>query len=165
MRSVVDKYKLKEQTEAYVVVYRDGGSDEWRQSFIKAAREDISQAAEINNLVIEGAIANNSTLKSIFSDELKDFMFVYLHPGDRQAYIDRINKRLVAGIGNGKFGLPKSFWSLTSQDEKVKYTATGQMTSVLGEAIDKYVDYSMKESINRLVMFQKAFSDIIVVDI
>lgn len=164
MKAVVEKYRPKEDGDAFVVVYRDGEPQKWRDDFIRESKKVI-QERKTGHLVIEGAIANTETLKAIFEDSRENFMFVYFQPVDRQKYIDRIKKRLVTGINRKNCSLPKSFWVFASQKEKDKYIATGKITPAIEEAINKYVDSSMRESNERLALFKKEFKDIVIVEI
>ena len=164
MNSVVNKYKPKEDGDAFVVAYRDGEPQEWRDVFVAETKKVLSKEAQTKHLVIEGAIANIKTLEDIFDKYQDSFMFVYFQPVDRQKYINRIKKRLTIGINKQNCSLPKSFWSLGLENEKEEYISTGRISLSLENVIDKYVDSSMEESNDRLNLFKNSFKDIIVID-
>ena len=162
--SVVKKYDIKNGTDAFIVSYRDGEPNEWRESFINAAKYTLINTLKKGSLVAEGAIANPDTIKKIFTDELKDFLFIYFHPSNKQAYSKRIKERFLKGAHDNTSGLPKEFWNLIPNNEIKKYKTTREITSLIEKGINEYTEFSIKKSKERLELLQESFPEIIVVD-
>ncbi|KAF1794787.1 P-loop containing nucleoside triphosphate hydrolase [Phytophthora cactorum] len=71
-------------------------------------------------IVVEGAIAEATLVKRIFSGPYAEFMFVYLYPVDVNAYASRMMKRFKLEKENGIRSL--SIWpEVTPQLEEVAY--------------------------------------------
>jgi guanylate kinase len=163
-RSVVVPFGVK-PGDGFLTAYRDIGSPEQTQAFIDAAKEEIRGKAKSSPVVVEGAIATSRILKEVFSSELSDFQFVYLHPVNGDVYSRRIKERFVTGAATGTSGLPKHFWEIVDERDLEHFVNTGEVNTGIEKAIDEYTKLSMLESSNRLKLFQEEFNDIQVVEI
>ncbi|MAG12778.1 hypothetical protein CL630_03130 [bacterium] len=164
-KNVVEKFGVDDVPKAYVVAYRFGEPSEWREAFITGAQQELRKAILRGNVVVEGSMANPHTLKSIFSDTLSDFEFIYIHPTPIEKYTSRIYKRFIGGVRKGTSGLPKDFWPMLPNGELEKFKKTGEMTNDIENSIKEFSKKSQTESSERLRVLQEVFSDITVVDL
>lgn len=164
MRSVVEPFNVA-TGDGFRTAYRGEGPVAQTQAFVAAVRLEIMESFLVSPLVIEGAIADSRILSEIFSGNLKDFVFIYLHPVNTLIYQERILSRFVAGAATGNTGLPKDFWSLLPDFNSDQFKDTYIVTPAITDAIRVYAQKSMAESQLRLKNFQLTFPDIAVVEI
>ncbi len=144
--------------DAFVNAYRDEGPSEHADAFIRAAREEIAQAASESPVVIEGAVAKVRILKEIFGEGTKDFAFVYFHPVHLEIYSGRIRSRFLAGAHDGTSGLPKDFWAIVDPHDLALYKETCVLNQGIEKAILAYAQRSMRESKERLKHLKSGFT-------
>ena len=149
--------------EGFRTAYRGLGSEEQVGAFTNSAKLEILKELQKSSVVVEGAIASPQILGEIFSDNPKDFVFIYLHPAHADTYEERIRSRFVVGAKNGTSGLPKDFWELVKQSDFDEFKNTNKVNSEIETAIKEYAAKSMRESEERLASFQSYFQDIAVV--
>jgi len=154
-----------ERGVGFHAAYRGDGPAEQTAAFISATKVEILSSLQKSSLVIEGSVATSKILGEIFSGDLKNFLFIYLHPVHSDEYEKRITLRFVAGAKNGTAGLPKSFWELVRESDLDEFLNTGNVNSGIQTAIKNYAAESMKESATRLKNFQASFPEIAVVEI
>lgn len=164
MRSVVIPFGVK-PGEGFLTAYRGMGLKEHTQAFIDAAKKEIQEKIKSSPVVVEGAIATSQILKEVFSDNLNDFRFVYLHPVNPEVYSARIKERFIAGAATGTSGLPKHFWEMVDTIDLEHFVTTKELNAGIDKALEEYTKLSMLESKKRLELFQEEFSDIQVVEI
>lgn len=164
MESVVVPFGVP-QGDGFRTAYRDLGPSEQVSAFIGAAKLEILKRLKESSLVVEGAIANPRILGEVFSDNLKDFVFVYLHPVHADIYEQRILSRFIAGAKTSNTGLPKDFWALVQDSDVEEFKATDKVNAGIQTAIKTYAAKSMEESKTRLAGFQVSFPEIAVVEI
>ncbi|MFM2423800.1 MAG: hypothetical protein RLZZ70_187 [Candidatus Parcubacteria bacterium] len=164
MKSVVIPFDVK-PGEGFLTAYRGMGSKEQTQAFIDAAKKEIQEKIKYSPIVVEGAIATTHILKEVFSGNLNDFRFVYLHPINPEVYTARIKERFIAGAATGTSGLPKHFWEMVDQTDLENFVSTKELNIGIEKALEKYTKLSILESKKRLEHFQDEFNDIQVVEI
>lgn len=164
MHSVIAPLGIKNASDAFGAAYRGLGSPEYTVTFIAATKCAIADAVTASPVIVEGSIAKASIIKEIFSGDLTDFVFLYLHPTDAEAYRARIRKRFIGGARNGTSGLPKPFWSLIDPKDLETFISTGELNTPLEECIRHYADLSIAESRERLAEFQKEFPNITIIE-
>lgn len=164
MKSVVVPFGVK-PGEGFLTAYRGIGLKEQTQAFTDAAKKEIQEKIKFSRVVVEGAIATSHILKEVFSDNLNDFRFVYLHPVNPEVYSARIKERFIAGAATGTSGLPKHFWEMVDQIDLKHFVSTEKLNAGIEKALEEYTRLSMLESKKRLELFQEDFNDIQVVEI
>jgi guanylate kinase len=164
MKSVVIPFGVK-PGEGFLTAYRGIGSKEQTQAFIDATKKEIQEKIKPSPVVVEGAIATPHILKEVFSENLNDFRFVYLHPVNSEVYSTRIKERFIAGAATGTSGLPKHFWEMVDQIDLEHFVNTKELNAGIEKALEEYTKLSMFESKKRLELFQEEFNDIQVVEI
>lgn len=161
--SIVDSFNVQNIPEAFVVAYRNAEPAVWRDAFIEAARLALQDAFHRSPVIVEGAIANPTTLYEIFKD--RAYTFVYLHPVDTEEYAKRITQRFIQGISDGKSGLPQSFWKYVSDDDIEVCKIMHAVSPGAASHIKDFARDSILESKKRLESFQSVFGNIIVVEV
>ncbi|KAG3119902.1 hypothetical protein PI124_g2023 [Phytophthora idaei] len=110
-------------------------------------------------IVVEGAIAEATLVKRIFSGPYAEFMFVYLYPVNVNAYASRVMKRFKLEKENGIRSL--SIWpEVTPQLEEVAYESKELKQFMLRMARE-----SMAKSAQRYDYFEKNGLDMIRVEV
>lgn len=163
--SVITPFNIKDIPEAFIISYRDGEPAIWREAFIKAAKNAIHETLKKGPVIVEGAIANASTLQKVFSGAIPKPYFLYLHPTHIGDYVERITNRFINGVHDGTSALPKDFWSQLSISDIENYKLNGEQTDTLKKGIVDFAMISMEESEKRLQMLTANFPDIIIVDV
>lgn len=164
MESVVVPFGVA-SGDGFRTAYRDLGPMEQVNAFIGAAKLEILKKLQDSSLVVEGAIANPRILGEVFSDTLKEFVFVYFHPIHADVYEQRILSRFTTGAKDGSSGLPKDFWTLVQDSDLEEFKTTDKVNAGIQAAIKTYAAKSMEESKVRLEGFQASFPEIAVVEI
>lgn len=164
VESVVKKFGVQ-SGDGFRTAYRGLGPVEQTDSFINAAKAEIQSKLQASSLVVEGAIADPEILRKLFSDDLSDFVFIYFHPVDAEAYGKRILQRFTQFAKVGTAGLPKDFWEMVQKADFDEFIATDIVNQSILQAIKAYVDKSMKESVTRLEGFRALFAEIEVVEV
>lgn len=162
--SVVKKFYVIDVPHAYVVAYRDGEPEEWRESFILSAKNEINSHMG-NGIILEGAIANPETLQKIVSEHLSKFFFIYIHPSNLELYTTRIRERFVAGAADNTSGLPKDFWPMLPHGALEIFQDTNLITPVIEKVIQEFALKSQSESAGRLEAMKSYFPNIKVIDL
>lgn len=160
--SVVKKFKVEEQIAFRV--YGGKVAEEWISSFVEAARVVIMAALEHGPVIVEGALANNGMLKKVFSGQLNNFLFTFLHPTDSTAYAMRITERYVAGIETNTTDLPEYFLNDIKEETK-NYLLTKKVDDILARRILDFAQWSIGESQRRLDYFREEFDKIVVIEV
>lgn len=163
-KSVIEPFSV-DPSEAFITIYRDQEPKEQVSAFIEAVKSSIESELKSSPVIVEGAIAKSRILEEIFSDELKNFMFIYLHPTNHSLYANRIKQRFVNGATKNTTELPKDFWKLVNKNDFEEFIRSNTLNMGMQETINQYATLSMKESRERLRQFQKNFSGINVVEI
>lgn len=163
--AVVEKFNVSQTHEAFITAYRDQGPQEQVEAFIIATRKEIEAKLTSSPIVIEGAIAQSRILEEIFTGDLEDFYFAYLHPVNFEIYKDRIQQRFIAGAATNSSGLPKSFWNLINPADLEEFKKTLTINENIEKAIHEYTTSSTEESKVRLVHFKESFPNLHVVEI
>lgn len=163
LNSIAKYYSISNRSQAFVVVYRGTGPQIQVKSFITSARKTLLRALKNGFVVTEGAIANPNILKRIFSDELKDFLFIYFQPVNQLIHARRIKERFIKGASDGTTRLPKTFWAGIKTDEFEQYLKTKKITPPIEKSIQNYSRIAIEDSKERLKSFQQNFPNIIVV--
>jgi adenylate kinase family enzyme len=167
--SVVEHFGIskEEGSKAYHVYnpkYKDIVPAEWRESFIRAAKEKIVQESAQGPVLVDGAIADNDMLREIFSGDLANFSFVFLHPTHHENYAARVAKRLAEGFDEGtNGGLPVSLVKDLTPEDREHYHAAKVLHPATLKKVHDFAQWSAEESQRRLDYFREEFDDIEVV--
>lgn len=163
--AVVKPINLLRPEEAFLEVYRHRNKLDWIKLFLNATNDLIAKYLGANQpVIIEGAIANPTTLKELFSN-YKQLTFVYIHPKDIDKYIANLTNRFIATNQKDLAGLPHAFWKLIDPREFEQFCDTRKLTQDIQNSIKQYAISSQKESLERLESFKLYFPDIILVEI
>jgi shikimate kinase len=162
--SIVEKFKVEDVPQAYVVAYRDSEPAEWRESFISHSKSVIDSKID-GGVILEGAVANPKTLKDIVLEHAGDFIFLYIHPDNLDKYIARIRQRFIEGAATNTSGLPKDFWPLLPEGELETFKEENKVTADIEKAIQEFAEKSQFESEKRLTAMQEYFQNIKVINL
>jgi adenylate kinase family enzyme len=157
-KNVADKFKIIDRSKAFLV-YKGEAPRRWQKFFEEVAHKVILQKIKISNVVVDAAIANTDVLKKIFSGDLSDFLFIYLHPLDVEFYYKSILSRFEDDVKNNKHSFP--IWGHINSDILNDYKKNGKSGIKIARIIHKYGDESIVGSIKRFENFKKEYPDIV----
>ena len=155
---VVKKFKIADANEAYLV-YKDKAPREWQQSFEKATHNLIEENLKFSKIVVDAAIADVKVLKRIFSENLNDFLCVYLYPFDQKFYYQAIFNRFVKDIKTKTQSFP--IWDYITPEILDDYLKNGKDGRKIDGVIRRYRDESTALSAKRYEKFKRAYPKII----
>lgn len=163
---IVRKIDTPNGTNRFEEIYKGAAETPTIQKFTDQTTKELFTALATHPMVVfEGAIANSQTLSAITQAWSKDFLFIYLHPVHLDAYANQLTERLMQSSANSDAGLPRSFWSLLSNEERKTFHSAKLLTDEIKTAIATYAKQSAHNSVSRLALFAKDFNDIIVVKV
>lgn len=156
--SVIKKYDVRDKGLAYGV-YRGQAPTSWQQSFEQEAHELILSSLKKTRVVVDAAIGNPQILKRIFSKELSDFLFIYLHPFDREYYYRSMFKRFQEDYQSQQ---PSCYlWDFVTPEILADYHLHRTRSQLTWNLIKNYADESIRRSIIRLSKFRRHYPDLI----
>lgn len=164
-RAVIEKWGLDDEGEVFSEVFKRREKMEWVEAFVREAREEIEKKmSEQGRVVVEGAVANETTLREVLSGWGK-VQFYYFHPIDLKLYASFIKARFKESDKNYRGNLPDKFWSRVEDGDFKVFCEKGELVDGLKKAIEDYVEYSRGSSEKRLDRLKDSFKDIQVVEI
>ncbi len=164
-QKIIIPKNITDETSVFTAVYRDQGMPEYVEMFILEARKAITTALQTSKVIIEGAIASPRILNEIFSNDLKTFLFGYLHPVNTSEYAIRVLERLQMSKGTGNAGLPANFWNLVSESASDYFRKTSEINNDMKLAISAFVKHSQGLSQERLHTFSSSNKEIVVIEV
>jgi 2-phosphoglycerate kinase len=164
-QKIIIPNNITDETSVFTAVYRDQGMSEYVERFIIESQKAITTALQTGNVVIEGAIASPRVLNEIFQNNLKAFLFGYLHPTSTSEYIVRVMKRLKESRGMGNAGLPKTFWDFVPESTLDYFRRTSEINSDMELAVSAFIKHSQELSKKRLNNFLSSNKDIMLIEV
>ena len=157
--NIVLATKYDEPVNKFVEIYKKNENQELVDQFIKIVTSEIDKnISESGVTIVEGAIANNDVLERLIEGYDDCLLFAYLHPVDKENYVNQISQRFRLANENNNAGLPRSFWNLIDHSSLEHFFKEGAIDEHINDCIGRYASLSMKESSERLEMFKGRFS-------
>ena len=158
--SVVNKFEESKGGKAFSV-YKGEAPKEWQDSFESAAKELIVNKLAQSKVIVDAALATPEVVGRIFSGELADFMFAYLHPFDVAFYNEYIMARLVNDIETMGRSFP--IWDFMTAEAIDDYRRNGKNGEKIQRIVKDYAEQSIKTSVERYEKFKTVYPNILLV--
>lgn len=158
--SVVNKFEESKGGKAFSV-YKGEAPKDWQDSFEAAAKKLIVEKISQSKVIVDAALATPEVVSRIFSGELADFMFVYLHPFDVAFYYGYIMARLVNDIETMGRSFP--IWDFMTAEAVDDYRRNGSSGEKISRIVKGYGGQSIKTSEERYENFKSAYPNILLV--
>ncbi len=150
---IVEKYNL-EPGDTFKRVNRGEGKEVWMEHYLRQAQQAINSAG--SRVVVECPIKHPPTVHKILDPHSGDYEFLFLFPDSKDIYLQRLTQRIMRHR-DGKFGLPKTFWSEVSESDKEAFFRDFTITAPIEGAIGEYADRQIARSRELLHILQKTF--------
>ncbi|MFA5894473.1 MAG: hypothetical protein WC851_01740 [Candidatus Shapirobacteria bacterium] len=158
--SVVNKFEESKGGKAFSV-YKGEAPKEWQDSFEAAAKKLIVEKLTQSKVIVDAALATPEVVGRIFSGELADFMFVYLHPFDATFYNEYIMARLINDIETMGRSFP--IWDFMTAEAVDDYRRNGKAGEKIMRIVKEYGEQSIKTSVERYESFKSVYPNILLV--
>lgn len=156
--SVIKKYHVCDNGLAFGV-YRGQAPASWQKSFETEAHNLITSSLIKTKVVVDAAIGNPQILKRIFSGKLSNFLFIYLHPFDREYYYRSMFKRFREDYQSQQ---PSCYlWDFVTPEILADYRLYRSRSQLTWDLIKNYADESIRRSTIRLTKFRRHYPDLI----
>lgn len=158
--SVVNKFEESKGGKAFFV-YKGDAPGEWQDSFEAAAKKLMVEKVNQSKVIVDAALASPEVVGRIFSGELSEFMFVYLHPFDVPFYYEYIVARVVNDIETMGRSFP--IWDFMTAEAVDDYRRNGRVGEKIQRIVEDYGEQSIKTSEERYQNFKEVYPNILLV--
>lgn len=159
-KSIINLQYNLSQDES-IDVLRGKAPVEIEDDFVRLVRAEIKDNINSAKVIVEGTISSIRVLDKIFSDRYSQYTFVFLYPGSREEYKQRVMKRFKDDIATNSQTLP--IWDSIEDNIIQEFKSYGFDSKKVKNYIDTLVENFFAGSEERYKMFEGKIGNIVTI--